>query len=228
MRESQAVGPIFRYMLAVLFLSVAVAPLPATPMGESQSDFAVAGIHIGDTPAQVREALSGLGYKIIKVTKFDSYQKRLLDARNLELRRAPTAATSLDVGSYSALLNDQRIYVRFDDNDSGTRVVAYVRYETSYKARPFPVVGKKLVERYGEPNAADATGAVWCIGGKQRGCGIGGNDGVWLKIGHDYLAFNGNAELTVIELHAGRDAERRWAAAYRADIARLLRSKDGF
>ena len=218
-----------KLVIAVISLALTAwaATAGSTPPSNRQH-FSIAGIGIGDKPANVFSALRREGYLAIRVTRSASFTQRLTDARNAELRLPPNKTKVTDIGSVSAVVADQRLWIAFDDDATGSRVVSAVNYEASYVAHPFPQVRRKLIERYGEPQATDGTGSAWCSLDPAEICLAGGRRGQRIKVGFGYRGFDPNTELTTIRLEAGEYLLQRWKAAFRAALARSLKSRDAF
>ncbi|WP_294120635.1 hypothetical protein [Sphingomonas sp.] len=201
------------------------SPAAAKPV---PSTFSIAGVHIGQKPADVLSALRREGYRIAKVSQSDSFRQRLSDARNAELRQPYDKARATDVGNVIAAQADQRIRVNFDDDATGSRVVSAIYYEASSVVHPFDRVRATMIGRYGQPEAEDGTGPVWCVNDAPDVCKAHGVLGDRLKVGHDHRGFDHSAELTTIELVAGIDSSKSWQDGFRAALARLLKSRDAF
>ena len=176
----------------------------------------------------VTSALRHAGYQPTKVTVIDSYRQRLLNGRSAELGRQESGEHSKDNSSISAYFADQRIRVVFDDDSAGMRRASRVQYEASSLAHPFNAVGSELVKRYGQPQASDGTGSVWCVNDSDGACMNEANHSSRLKIGHDHRGFDASSELTTIELDAGADERRAWQEAFRRRVARAMASPNAF
>jgi hypothetical protein len=192
------------------------------------SRLSISGIHTGDVSTQVFAALRRENYAVVRVSRSESFRDRLSDALNVELRQATRREQATAIDSVRALIGDQRLLIRFDDDAKGNRVVSSVHYEASSIARPFKLVGRMLTERYGPPTASDGTGAVWCEADPPQVCLASGVRGSRLKLGHDYRGFDLNSELTTIQLEVGTETRAGWAAGFKAALARLMRSKNAF
>lgn len=224
-------------MRHLIFVAL-LAATPVPPIGAStpikaqsrstQPSFAIADIHVGDSPSEVKASLRRAGYNLTKVTMTDSYRQRLLDARSSVLHGSGNRDKAKDVGRIAAFSADQRINVTFEDDSSGSRVVSKVYYEAPSLVRPFSIVRTEIINRYGAPLASNGTGSVWCVNDSKGACMDEANHSPRLKIGHDHEGFDISAELTTLELDAGADTKRAWMVAHRLDLARLLRSPDAF
>lgn len=213
-------------MLAFAAATVLLAtPAAAKPM---QSPFNIAGAHIGQRAADVLRGLRSQGYRIAKASQSASFRQRLSDARNAELRQPYDKVRTTDVGSVIATQADQHIRVNFDDDATGSRVVSAIYYDASSVAHPFGRVRATMIDRYGQPQAEDGTGPVWCANDAPGVCLAHGARGDRLKVGHDYRTFDPSTELTTIELVAGTNLVKSWQVGFRAALARLLKSRDAF
>ena len=220
--------------LAIAVISLALpawAAVAGSTPPSGRQHFSIAGIGIGDKSINVFSSLRREGYKVIRITRSASFTQRLTDARNAELRLPPNKTKVTDIGSVYAVVADQRLWVTFDDDASGSRVVSAVNYEASYVAHPFPQVRRKLTERYGEPQATDGTGSAWCSLDPAEICLAGGRRGERIKIGFGYRGFDPTAEtaeLTTIRLDAGEYLIQRWRAAFRAALSKAVKTRDAF
>jgi hypothetical protein len=207
---------------------IAFAAVLATQAAAAQSQFSIAGVHVGEKPADVLSRLRSEGYGVVKVSRSDSFRQRLSDARNAELRQPHDRVRTTDVGTIVATHYDQRIRVNFDDDATGSRIVSSIHYDASSVAHPFNRVRATMVRRYGRPRAEDGTGPVWCTNDTPDVCLAHGVRGDRLKVGHDYRGFDPAAELTTIELVAGNDLVGSWEEGFRAALAQVLKSRDAF
>ena len=143
---------------AIVATAISSAQAVTKPMPPT---FSIAGIHIGERPADVLSDLKRAGYRVVKVSQSDTFKQRLSDARNAELRQPNDRGRTTDVGSVFATQADQHIRVNFDDNSTGSRVVSAIFYEASSVAHPFGRGRATMISRYGQPQAEDGTGPVW-------------------------------------------------------------------
>ena len=200
-------------------------PIFALAAMQMAPGYSVAGVRLGNAPDQTKSALLAAGYRIESVKPTDSYAQRLQDARSTELRLPTSKIRKLAIGILIAVREDQRITVRFDDDERGLRVAAEVRYVAADVAHPYSVVRQMLMDRLGPPTKVRPQSSAWCVGGGED-CDAGS------VMDEDSIAVRAESDLgrniTTINLRVGAITRREWNLAHRADLKRLVKAPNSF
>ena len=179
----------------------------------------VAGIHLGDTPQQVKAALQQAGYKVTETRKTASFAQRVaVEVANRKGAAAPNP-TYTGIGNIIAMgPHQERADIRFAQaagGDSVSRIEVTIPGTTMGEA----AMKAQLTARYGKPDSVKDQGLTWhwCAPQAVKICGMtytGGElDTAWPTL-RGSTAMGTNS----IILEAGTDADRRLRQAFEAAV----------
>ncbi|SDE64615.1 hypothetical protein SAMN05216557_10120 [Sphingomonas carotinifaciens] len=205
----------------IIFAAVAAGLLtfaaPAYAADPATMD--VAGIHLGDTPQQVKAALQQAGYKVTETRKTGSFAQRVaVEAANRKGAAAPNP-TYAGIAEIIAMgPHQERADIQFAQIAGGDSV-SRVEVTIPGTAMGDAAMKAQLTARYGKPDAVTDQGLTWhwCAPQSVKICGMTYTGG---ELNTAWPTLRGSTAMGInsIILEAGTDADRRLKQAFEAAV----------
>jgi len=179
----------------------------------------VAGIHLGDTPQQVKASLQQAGYKVTETRKTESFAQRVAVEVANRKSVAPPNLTYAGIAEIVAMgPHQERADIQFAQaagGDSVSRVEVTIPGTTMGEA----AMKAQLTAKYGKPDAVKDQGLTWhwCAPQAAKICGMTYTGG---ELDTSWPTLRGSTAMgtNAIILEAGTDADRRLKQAFEAAV----------
>ncbi|RYE36430.1 MAG: hypothetical protein EOP21_14870 [Hyphomicrobiales bacterium] len=193
---------------------VATVASAERPREVDVSQLDVAGVRLGMTPAEAREALNAAGYSVSDDSTYLSWKARVAEEAG-KYANVPKDTTRAVVATGAEGPENQKIEVRYAVGPNGSRVDRVKYRRLGRQGNIFPMAFAK----YAQPTAQGSSTASWCS--QRKGCPtqiFEPSRLAWLSV---YQVGDGNASIT---LDQGLDAAARLKAIFDAAVRAIAPS----
>ncbi len=205
-----------------LMMTAAICLLAAVPASAADpATMEVAGIRLGASPSQVKDALRRVGYRVTETREAEAFDQRL--AREVATRKGTRAMHTPYAGVGTIIAtgpHQEKAEVGFAQTAGGS-IVSRIKVEIAGTTMTATAFREQLIARYGKPDAVRGQGLTlsWCSAPAVKICGAtytGGELDTALPKLLAELAYGTN----IVTLDEGAEAERRRSQAFEAAIVR--------